>query len=256
MNNKPPISVFIIALNEGDRIGQTLASVKSLADEIIVIDSGSTDGTQAVCEQHGAKVIFRRWAGYGPQKRFGEEQCKHDWVLNLDADEVLSPALIAEIGALDFSAEGYRLNIADALPGEKIPSRFAHTTKAVRLYKKSCGRYAESTVHDRVHFREGAKIVALQHRVHHYSIRSIAHAVEKLNRYTTMLAFDLETRGKHIPFFYARLVTEPFSAFFKSYIIRRDCLRGWSGFVNAMVYAFSRFLRLAKRFELQRNQKK
>jgi glycosyltransferase involved in cell wall biosynthesis len=251
-----PISVFIIALNEADRIGNTLASVKAIADEIIVIDSGSTDGTPAVCEQHGAKVIFHTWAGYGPQKRFGEDQCRNDWVLNLDADEVLSPALVAEIKALDFSADGYVLNIADALPGEKIPSRFAHTTKAVRLYKTSRGRYAESTVHDRVHFAEGAKIAATQHRVYHYSIRSIAHAVEKLNRYTTMLAADLHARNKHIPFFYARLITEPFTAFFKSYIIRRDIMRGWSGFANAGVYAFSRFLRLIKLFELRRNQKK
>ncbi len=251
-----PVSVFIIALNEADRIGATLASVHPIADEIIVIDSGSTDGTAEVCARYGATVVPHAWEGYGPQKRFGETQCRNDWVLNLDADEVLSPALTDALRTLDFSADGYRLSIADALPGEPLPGRFAHTTHAVRLYRKSRGSYANSTVHDRVHFPKDATIVALQQRVYHYSMRSVSHAIEKLNRYTTMLANDLTTREKHIPFFYARLLTEPCTAFFKSYVLRGDILRGWSGFINAWIYAFSRFARLAKHFESRRNTRR
>ncbi len=95
-----PISCFIIAKNEADRIGRTLASVRELADEIVVIDSGSTDGTQDIARAAGARVIFNAWPGFGQQKRFGEDQCRHDWLLNLDADEVVSGTLDASIRAV------------------------------------------------------------------------------------------------------------------------------------------------------------
>ena len=85
----PPLSIFIIARDEADRIGRTIAAVRGLSDDIVVIDSGSTDGTQAIATDLGARVIERDWPGYGPQKRFAEEQCRHPWLLNLDADEVV-----------------------------------------------------------------------------------------------------------------------------------------------------------------------
>ncbi|GMA76660.1 hypothetical protein GCM10025880_30770 [Methylorubrum aminovorans] len=86
-----PISVFIIVKNEADRLGASLAAVRDLADDIVVVDSGSTDGTQALAASLGARVIHNDWPGYGRQKRFAEGQCRHDWVLNLDADEVVPP---------------------------------------------------------------------------------------------------------------------------------------------------------------------
>ncbi len=88
-----PLSVFIIAKNEADRIGATIRAVRDLTDDVVVIDSGSTDGPKAVAEGLGARVIFNAWPGYGLQKRFGEEQCRHEWLLNIDADEELSPTL-------------------------------------------------------------------------------------------------------------------------------------------------------------------
>ena len=96
----PPLSIFIIAQNEVDRIGRTIEAARALSDDIILVDSGSTDGTQALAESLGARVIFNAWPGYGQQKRFAEEQCRHDWLLNLDADEVVPPDLAAEIAAL------------------------------------------------------------------------------------------------------------------------------------------------------------
>ena len=90
----PPLSVFIIALNEADRIGRTIAAVRSLSDDIVLVDSGSTDGTQALAESLGARVIHHDWPGYGQQKRFAEEQCRHAWLLNIDADEVMIAATV------------------------------------------------------------------------------------------------------------------------------------------------------------------
>ena len=98
--NRLPLSCFIIAKNEADRIVRTIRAVKDWAGEIVVIDSGSTDGTQALAEAEGARVIFNAWPGFGQQKRFGETQCRNEWLINLDADEVVSPKLAAEIQAL------------------------------------------------------------------------------------------------------------------------------------------------------------
>ena len=97
MNNKLPISCFIIAKNEADRITKTIKSVEDLVDEIIVIDSGSTDGTQDLVKKLGCKLYYNEWPGFGPQKRFGEEKAKNKWLLNLDADEYLSNELKVEI---------------------------------------------------------------------------------------------------------------------------------------------------------------
>ena len=97
MNNKLPISCFIIAKNEADRITKTIKSVEDLVDEIIVIDSGSTDGTQDLVKKLGCKLYYNEWHGFGPQKRFGEDKAKNKWLLNLDADEYLSNGLKVEI---------------------------------------------------------------------------------------------------------------------------------------------------------------
>ena len=131
----PPLSIFIIAQNEADRIGRTIEAARGLSDDIVLVDSGSTDGTQALAEALGARVIFNAWPGYGQQKRFAEEQCRHDWLLNLDADEVVPPDLAAEISAL-FAAgtppkDAYKVRIAEIFPGEG-----AHSEAIARLIVK------------------------------------------------------------------------------------------------------------------------
>lgn len=261
MTNTLPLSAFVICLNESMRIGATLESLKGLVDEVIVVDSGSTDGTQDIAQRHGAKVIHHDWPGYGQQKRFAEEQCQHDWVLNLDADEVLSDALIAQIrevftkqdGQTLFEMggiDGYALKIRDCIPTEQHPRPFAHMTRAVRLYNKTKGRYADSLVHDRVQFADSAAhIHTLSAPVYHYSVTSMEQAIAKLNRYSTMQAQDMASRGKYPAMLGLRLYIEFPIAFIKSYILRGDILRGSKGFTNAMTYAFSRFARIAKGLE-------
>jgi glycosyltransferase involved in cell wall biosynthesis len=150
----PPLSIFIITRNEADRIGRTIQAVSGLSDDIVVVDSGSDDGTQAIAAELGARVIANGWPGYGPQKRFAEDQCRHPWLLNLDADEVVPDDLAAEIAALfaagEPAADAYRLRIAEIFPGEPAPHRFAYALTPVRLYRKDKGRYSPSPVHDRV----------------------------------------------------------------------------------------------------------
>ncbi len=249
-----PVSIFIIAKNEADRIGETIRAVRDLTDDLIVVDSGSTDGTQAVAEELGARVIFNEWPGYGPQKRFAEEQCRHEWLLNLDADEIVSSSLAAEIRSLFAAGEpdcqAYGIRIVETYPGEAVPHPLAYRIAPVRFYRKDAGRYSSSLVHDRVDLKPGTKVGKLKGLVHHRSIRSLGDQIAKLNFYTDQLALDLEVRGVSIPTW--RVYFEFPAAFIKAYFGRLHFLRGTYGFLISMNYAIWRHLRLAKHYEKRR----
>jgi glycosyltransferase involved in cell wall biosynthesis len=226
---------------------------------VLVVDSGSTDGTQEVAVAHGARVIYRAFDGYGAQKRYGEEQCRHDWLLNVDADEVVPERLAAAIRAV-FTAPGgpdrdaYRLGIAEIFPGEGAPHPWSYTLWPVRLYRRDRGRYSPSPVHDRVDLTEGARVGRLRPPIHHFSVRSLGAQVEKLNRYSDQQADDLGARGVSIPTW--RVFVEFPAAFLKAYFGRRHFVRGTYGFLTAMNYAISRHLRMAKHFEQRRRDDK
>ncbi len=246
-----PISIFFITLNEADRLGEAIRAVQHLSDDIVVVDSGSTDGTQDIAEKLGARVIFNKWPGYGPQKRFAEEQCRHGWLLNIDADEVVTPALSREIEQLFAHGEpgikAYGLPIVEIFPGEEEPHAWAYSLAPVRLYHRDAGRYSPSIVHDRVELNPGVQTKRLRGRVHHRSVRSLGAQIEKLNRYTEQQAVDLEARGVTIPTW--RIFFELPAAFLKAYFGRRHFVRGTYGFLTAMNYAIARHMRLAKHFE-------
>jgi glycosyltransferase involved in cell wall biosynthesis len=247
----PPLSIFIIAKNEADRLGATLRAVQGLSDDIVVVDSGSTDGTQALAESLGARVIFNAWPGYGPQKRFAEEQCRHGWMLNIDADEVVTPELAASIRALFVSGEpapaGYRIRIVETFPGEGRPHPWAYGLSPVRLYHREAGRYSPSPVHDRVEMLAGAPVHRLSGIIAHYSVRSLGEQLTKLNAYAEMQADDLIARGEHIS--RVRMVLEFPANFIKAYVLRRHFVRGVYGFMTAMNHAYFRYLRAAKYWE-------
>jgi glycosyltransferase involved in cell wall biosynthesis len=252
----PPLSIFLIARDEADRIGATLEAVRALTDDLVVVDSGSSDGTRAIAEALGARVIEHPFAGYGPQKRFAEDQCRHPWLLNLDADEVVPPDLAAEIAALFARGEpaqpAYRIAIAEVFPGEARPHPLAYALHPVRLYRRDRGRYVASPVHDRVALEPGTPVGRLKGTIHHFSVRSLGEQLEKLNRYSDAQALDLEARGVRLPTW--RLFLEFPAAFLKAYLGRRHALRGTYGFLTAMNYAIARHLRIAKHYERRRGR--
>jgi glycosyltransferase involved in cell wall biosynthesis len=248
----PALSAFIIALDEADRIGAAIESLRGIAEEVVVVDSGSTDGTPEIAERLGARVIHRPWTGYGPQKRAGEDACRHDWLINLDADEALTPALAAEIAAR--AADGslwrtpfWRMRIRDVFPHEDEPGPFAYGYNQIRLYDRRAGRFADSPVHDAVQAPKGAAVGQFRGAVAHRSIRSLAFAVEKMNRYTGLQAADMAARGRRPGLL--RLAAEFPLAFLKAYLLRRFALRGRWGLIWSVTYAYRRFLRLAKLHE-------
>lgn len=242
-----PISVYIITKNEAERIGRVIASVVDWVDEVVVVDSGSEDETVQMAERAGARVLFNAWPGYGPQKRFAEEQCRNDWLFNLDADEEVSLALAAEIQRL-FAAGGptdqaLRMRVTDVLPGELEPKWFAYSYRIVRLYDRRHGRCSDHPYKDRVQMESGS-VGRLAGRIYHHSFRSWETTVDKLNFYTSQLARDRCRRP--LPLLRLRLFTEFPLQFLKCYLCRRFIFRGSTGLAMSLTIAYLNLLRLLK----------
>jgi len=242
-----PVSCFIIAKNEADRIGRTIAAVAPWLDEVIVIDSGSTDGTQKIAEAAGARVMFNAWSGFGQQKRFGESQCRNDWILNVDADEVVSPELKASIEAL-FAAgapslAGYSVRISIVYPGKSEPRLLANDHYAVRLYDRTRIRYKDSTLFDRVDSR-GEKTGHLGGLLYHYSLRSFSDLARKQDERSAYNAHHSKPRSclELGP----RLVFEFPVTFLKYYFVRTHILGGWAGLKYASIISYYRWLRIVR----------
>lgn len=249
-----PLSIFIITCNEAARIGRTIAAVRDLTDDLVVVDSGSSDGTPAIAEALGAKVIHHTWEGYSRQKRFAEDQCRHAWRLNLDADEVVTTGLSDEIQRLFTASEvpapgAYAIRIVDVIPGDVKPRAFAYAHKYVRLYHQTTGQFETSPVHDVVRVHKGVRVQLLHQPIHHFSMQDISTQVAKFNNYTDALVEDM--RARHVKRSAWRLFTEFPAAFLKAYFLRRHFMRGRYGFVTAMNYAYFRYLKFAKYRELQ-----
>lgn len=251
---KIPLSVFIIAKNEADRIAPIIDAVKNIADEILVIDSGSLDNTCEVAKQAGARVIFNEWQGYGQQKIFGESQCRNDWILNIDADEEVSPELALELVAIfqnnyQKSFCGFRVKIVNKFRFERKPHKLAYYYNQLRLYNRNFGGFKNSTIHDSVEIRSGnAKIGQLKNIIYHQSFRSFEHWIEKINSYSSMQAKDALAKGKNVS--WLKIFLTPILAFFKAYFVRRYFIYGLNGLVYSALFAFSRFAKAIKTHEI------
>ena len=243
------ISAYIVTLNEEKRLGKTLQALKEVADEIFVIDSGSTDNTQKIAENNGAKFLFHEWKNISAQKHYGQELCHNDWVLSLDADEVLSPELIAEINEKmkKPEADAYKMKICDMLPGDKKPRWLAKTYNHVRLYNRKKSNMPDDLTHDRVVVGEGAVVEQLEAKVFHYSYVSLTQIWFKLNMFTDELVKTAVKEGRC--YTRLRLYTEFPRQFLVYYFKKRYFLYGTCGFWMATTYAYFRFLKIAKWFE-------
>ena len=250
MNNKLPISCFIIAQDEADRITNTIESVIDFVDEVIVIDSVSTDGTQDLAIQLGCKVFFNKWNGYGPQKRFGEDCTKNEWLLNLDADEYLSDQIKSEILQIfDDNNKHYNffsMKVTPIYPNWKRPRIFSASHECVRLYNKRFGRFSNSPVHDSVE-TNNSKIFYFKNHVYHNSVRSFKHLIEKEESYIQLQSKTLKDKNKI--FLFLRIFVEFPLAFIKYYFIRRHFTGALTGLVTALILAYYRWKRVIVLFK-------
>ena len=250
MNNKLPISCFIIAQDEADRISNTIESVIDIVDEVIVIDSGSTDGTQDLARQLGCKVFFNKWKGYGPQKRFGEDCAKNEWLLNLDADEYLSDQIKSEILQIFNDNNNhynfFSMKVTPIYPNWKRPRIFSASHECVRLYNKRFGRFSNSPVHDSVE-TNNSKIFYFKNHVYHNSVRSFKHLIEKEESYIQLQSKTLKDKNKI--FLFLRIFVEFPLAFIKYYFIRRHFTGALTGLVTSLILAYYRWKRVIVLFK-------
>ncbi len=221
--------------------------------EIIVIDSGSTDNTVEICKEYGARVIFREWPGYVEQKRFGLEQCTHTWVLNLDADEEVSPELrdemISEIQANEQRYDGYDLSrVVYYLnrwwrKGGWYPEYRLRLCRRNRTSWTGGGDPHEKAVVDGATKR-------LKGELRHYTYRSMADHIQRLNQHSSSAARTMQRKGKHASL--APMILNPIGRFIKFYFIKRGFLEGAPGLVVAIFESFYVLLKYLKLWELEK----
>jgi glycosyltransferase involved in cell wall biosynthesis len=237
-------------MNEADRIADCIRSA-DFANEWIVVDSHSTDGTREVARDNGARVIERDWEGWVEQKNFAIDQATHEWVLCLDADERVSPALRASISAAlerDDGADGFEFARLNRYMGRWIRHCGWYPDRKLRLFRRDHGRFEGRNPHDRV--RVKGRVERLDGDLLHDSYRSISDHLRTIDRYTTVAAEEKRARGEHAGL--ADLALRPFGKFFRMYILERGFLDGVPGFVVSITGSFYVFLKYAKLRSLER----
>ena len=249
MTERLPLSAVVITLNAASQLEACLRSLCFCAD-IVVVDSGSTDGTQELARRHGARVIDCPWRGFGPQKQFAVEQAAHDWVLCIDADERVSAALQASLHetlrAPAFSA--YRFPRCNRFMGRYLRHGEGYPDLSLRLFDRRRARWSDDAVHEKV--VTDAAIGTLRGDLMHDSAESIESYLHKQNRYTTLAAEAAYAQGKRAST--AQILLSPLVRFIKFYVFRLGFLDGLPGLVHILIGCGNSFSKYAKMAALQR----
>ena len=256
------LSAAIVTLNEERRLPRTLESLAGVADEIVVVDSGSTDRTREVAESHGARVISHSWEGYARQKNFAAEQAKFDWILSLDADEVLTPELAAELREIKErgpgNAIGFRMPRLACYRGRWIRHSGWYPDLKLRLYDRRRARFVGDYVHESVQ-TEGP-VGTLRGDLLHFTCDSLAEHFHTVDRYTTLAAQEAfaqsrsrkESPSKVLPRAFAMTLVGPPWKFFETYVLRLGILDGISGLLIAGMAGYYVHEKYAKLWRLCR----
>jgi glycosyltransferase involved in cell wall biosynthesis len=247
-----PLSAIIITLNEEHNIQRCLDSVR-FCDEIIVIDSGSQDNTINIAIASGATVIHQDWLGYGKQKQFAVNQAKHDWVLCIDADEVVSEALKQSIVNDSHITNGmvtaYKMPRKNHFLGKPLLHGEGYPDFSLRLFNKLHCHWSDDEVHEGVVVVNG-QINKLTGDLLHFSEETLSKYIAKQNHYTQLQADILFEQGKQ--YHPLKCVSSPLIRFIKFYFLRLGFLDGAPGFIHIIIGCFNAFCKYAKLVELHR----
>jgi glycosyltransferase involved in cell wall biosynthesis len=249
--SRHPVSAVVITMNEAANIERCLASVR-WCDEIVVVDSGSSDATAALAERHGCRVWVRPFTGYGDQKQFAVTQASHDWILSIDADEVITPPLRDELSALleqgGGDLAGVEIPRTMVFLGREFRHGAEHASPLLRMFRRSRGGFTSAAVHERVEVKGPVKRCRAE--MLHYSYVSIEQYLQKFNAYTSAAARMLHAEGRRRSA--AALCLAFPLAFLRQYVINGNFLNGYPGFLWAFLSAVYPVVKYAKLRELSR----
>ena len=246
------ISITLITLNSEKNLESVLEAV-SWADEIVLVDSGSTDKTLEIARQFNAKIVYRAFDGYGSQKNFATSQASNDWILSLDDDEILTPELQQEIQNLSLSTtdyDGFKIPRSLIFLGKLLKFSGEYKRLTLRLFNRKQGNWNAEYVHESVEVN--GKIGVLKHQILHDSYRDLTDYFNKFNKYTSLGAKTLAERGKTASSF--KIITRFPTTFLKIYLLKGSCLDGYAGFMWALLTAINPVVKYAKLKEIRSSQ--
>ncbi len=246
--SNPAVTACIITFNEESNIRRCLESVK-WADEIVVVDSNSTDATVEICREYTQKIYHREFEGHIEQKSYALQCAGNDWVLCIDADEELSPALISEIReGLEKEGdkfEGFFFPRHAFYLGRWINHCGWYPDYKLRLFRKSLGEWGGTNPHDKVELKGRTK--HLRNDMNHYTYKDFSHHLKTIDDYSTIYAREARKRGER--FSLAKLIFRPVFKFFEIYLYKKGCMDGLPGFIISVLYSYYVFLRYSKIWE-------
>jgi glycosyltransferase involved in cell wall biosynthesis len=244
-----PVTVTIITLNESRHIAAAIDSA-AWADEILVVDSGSTDDTVSIATAKGVRVMSRTWPGYVDQKNYAASVASHDWILSLDADERVTPPLAAEVRTIvdgNSTERAFRVPRVTFHLGRWVRTTDFYPDYQTRLYDRRAARWQGKYVHESV-VADGP-VGQLKNELQHYSYRDLSDHLDRINQYSTLAARQMHESGRRAT--PIDLLLHPPAAFLRNYLVRGGFADGMAGLTISLVNAYSVLLKFAKLWELQ-----
>jgi len=240
------LSVLIITYNEEANIGRCLDSVQQIADEIIVVDSQSQDKTIEICLDKGAKVIQHPFENFVKQRNFANKEANYDYVFSLDADEVLSPELIASIKALklNWKHDAYEVNRLNNYCGQWIKHSGWYPEWRARIFDRRKGEWDGLFVHEKLKLQQKSSVGKIDGNLLHYSYNSISEHIQRINKYTDLTAKEAFIKGRSSSGF--KIWFNPKVRFVRDFIFNRGFLDGYYGYIICKVSSIATFLKYSK----------
>tara|TARA_B100000767_G_scaffold217793_1_gene205541 strand:- start:7515 stop:8273 length:759 start_codon:yes stop_codon:yes gene_type:complete len=250
----PNLSVVIITFNEEKNISRCLDSIESIADDIVVVDSFSTDKTEHICSQFNVRFIQHKFEGHIEQKNWALQQAKYPHVLSLDADEALDESLKLLVRKIkeNWTADGYSMNRLTNYCGQWIKHCGWYPDKKLRLWDSRLGAWGGTNPHDKVIMNEGSKIAHLDHNILHYSFYTIEQHLKQIDFFTDISAKAAFNKGETSSGF--KIIYKSGFKFFRDYILKLGFLDGYYGFVVCKNSAFAKKMKYRKLQELNNSK--
>ena len=254
MDKSVKISAVVISYNEERNIGHCLASLREVADEIVVVDSYSNDKTKEICNSMNVKFLQHHFEGHIEQKNYAVSCAGHGYVLSLDADEVLSEKLKQSIIDVkqNWRFDGYSFNRSTNYCGKWIRHSGWYPDTKLRLWNRNKGRWGGVNPHDRVIMDEQSRVCHLAGDLYHYSYRTIKDHISQIDSFSEIAAREADAEGKKAHLL-LDIVLNPLLTFFKKYFLKLGFLDGYPGFMIAIHTAYGKFLKYTKLRELNKS---